>query len=150
MVSKGQIRLIHLAKDRLGLTEEEYKEALAVYAGARSSKELTPKGFFSLMEYFRELGFTPRGAEIPGIQKEAAEKSGEFIEMVTPAQSAKIRELTVELGWADNPARLKNFMAKRFGIVKVLTKEQAIKVIEALKAMAGREKPTGSNAGTGP
>jgi phage gp16-like protein len=145
MISKGQIRLIHLAKDRLGLTEEEYKEVLALIGGVRSSKELTPEGFFKLMEHFRELGFTPRGVDTYTTTRDA-EKAGKFIEMVTPGQRAKIRELEGELGWADNPARLKNFMAKRFGIVRVLTKEQAIKVIEAMKAILSREKDAGTGS----
>lgn len=146
MLSAGQMRLVHLAKDRLGLTDEEYKEMLALYGGVRSSKELTPEGFFELMERFRELGFTPRGREPSGPRKGAPEGSGRFIEMVTRGQRAKIYELTVELGWADNPARLRGFMSKRFGIVRVLTKEQAIKVIEALKAMLSRQKDAGTGS----
>jgi len=145
MVSKGQIKLIHLAKGRLGLSSDEYREVLDLYGGVRSSKDLTPEGFFKVMEHFRELGFTSRDAELSG-PPVRPEQPGSLVEMVTPGQRAKIHQLEVELGWSENPERLRNFIIKRFRVSKVGTKEQAIKVIEALKAILAREKPT---AGTG-
>jgi len=140
MISKGQIRLVHLAKSTLGLTDEEYREMLQLHAGVSSSRDLSPQGFFELMERFRELGFMPRGENIYHTARSAPEGPGMMIEMVTPAQRAKIRSLEAELGWSDNPARLQGFVMKRMGIVRILTKEQASKVIEALKAMAERQK----------
>ncbi len=146
MLSKGQIKLVHTAKQRLGLTDEEYHEILAVYGGARTSKDLSPAGFFNVMEHFRELGFQLRGADVFGPAPRVDEKPGALIEMVTSAQKAKIRQLERELGWDENPARLQNFILKRFGTKRVLTVAQASKLIEALKAILSRshEQDTGT------
>ena len=137
MVSRGQIKLIHLAKDRLGVTDEDYEEILELYGGVRSSKDLSPESFFKVMEHFRELGFEGRGGRLFGPPTEPA-KPGKLYEMVTPAQRALISHLVGELGWLDNPARLEQFMIKRLGIKTIRTKGQAIAVIEALKAMLAR------------
>jgi DNA-binding transcriptional MerR regulator len=144
MISKGQLKLIHTAKDRLGLTYEEYKEILALYGGARSSKELSPEGFFEVMEHFRELGFTLRGADVfvhpePG-QKQAGPAGDNVIEMVTPRQRAFIRKMERALGWDEDPERLSHFIEKRLGMKKVRTKKEAMKLIEAMKAMVRRAK----------
>ena len=143
MISKGQIRLIHLAKDALGLSHEDYKEMLVLYGGADSSKDLTPEGFFKVMERMRELGFGNRDTALFGPAKRAQEH-GIVVEMATPGQRAKIRQLEAELGWAENPERLKGFIKKRLGMTSIATKTQAIAVIEALKAMLTRERPTGT------
>jgi phage gp16-like protein len=138
MVTKGQIKLVHIAKTRLGLTDEEYHEILELYGGTHSSKDLSPGGFFNVMEHFRELGFQGKGGDVFGPVPTVKTKPADLIEMVTPAQKAKIRQLERDLGWSDNPARLQNFISKRFGIKKVLTKAQASKLIEALKAILAR------------
>ena len=143
MISRGQTKLIHVAKDVLGLTTEEYREILSLYGDARSSKELSDDGFFRVMEHFRELGFDPGGSKVFGAPQK--QESGRVIEMVTPAQRALILKLEQALGWSDNPSRLAGFIYKRLGMDRVRTKAQAIKVIEALKAMLrhGIERDTG-------
>ncbi len=148
MLSKAQIRLIHLAKDRLGLSYEEYKEILVLYGGARSSTELKPEGFFNVMEHFRELGFPPKGGDVFE-QPEPEKKPGKLIEMVTPGQRALIRRLEKKLGWTDEPDRLERFIWKRLGMRRIRTKSEAMKVIEALKAMAARKEGGGKNKNTG-
>jgi len=139
MITKSQVRLIHLAKDRLGLSYEEYREILALYGGARSSVELEPEGFFNVMDHFRELGFPSRGGDV-FVHAEPEKKPGRLIEMVTPGQRALIRRLEKRLGWTDEPDRLERFIWKRLGIRRIRTKAEAIKVIEALKAMSARKE----------
>lgn len=144
MISKGQIKLIHVAKDRLGLSYEEYREILLLYGDVVSSKDLSDEGFFQVMEHFRELGFPASGPRIFA-PPEGEGAQGKLIEMVTPAQRALIARLEGALGWSENPTRLEAFIAKRLGMSKVRTKAQAIKVIEALKAMLqhGIDRETG-------
>jgi Bacteriophage Mu, GemA protein len=146
MITKSQVRLIHLAKDRLGLSYEEYREILALYGGARSSVELDPEGFFSVMEHFRELGFPTSGGDVFE-HVEPEKKPGLIIEMVTPGQMALIRRLEKKLGWAEEPDRLERFIWKRLGMRRIRTKAEAIKVIEALKAMSARKKNKDKDAG---
>ena len=139
MLSKGQIRIIHVARQQLGLTDEEYREALELYGDARSSTGLSPGGFFNLMEYFRELGFGGKGGDVFTPNKKV-KSPGVVVEMVTPGQRAFIRRLEADLGWADNPDRLQNFIIKRFKTKKIRTKPQASNIIEALKAILAREQ----------
>lgn len=54
------------------------------------------------------------------------------------AQQKKIYALARELGWAEEPKRLRRFLEARFGCadVRFLPEERVGSVIEALKAMA--------------
>jgi len=138
MLSRGQKRLVHLAKDRLGLNDEEYREILCLYGGARSSNELDPEGFFAVMDHMKELGFLPMRSRSKRRER-AGQEQAEVIELATYKQKALISHLEDELGWSSEPERLENFMAKRLNISRVRTKEDAMKVIEALKAMISRK-----------
>ena len=55
---KGQlIRLIHVAKQKVGLTEEEYRALLAGITGKTSSTELTIAELEAVLKAFKRLGF---------------------------------------------------------------------------------------------
>ena len=142
MISREQENIVEQARGRLKLSSEEFKEILMVYGGAKTVGDLTPEGFFHLMERFRELGFTSKSVPAP---KEPSQ-SGELIEMVTPALKARIHQLEKELGWGDNPSILETFILTNFKIKRVVTKEQAMKVIEALRALleSTDKAPTGT------
>lgn len=60
----------------------------------------------------------------------------------TPQQIWKIREMEKELGWVNNPKRLRKFMEKYSSVEKLewLEFEQAKKLIESLKRVLRREK----------
>lgn len=62
--------------------------------------------------------------------------------MATQDQVYKIKALERELGWKDNPKRLKAFMKKYTGIENInwLTFTKASNLIEALKKVAEREE----------
>lgn len=61
---------------------------------------------------------------------------------LTKAKRKKIYQLTGELGWNDNNARINGFVKKMFGVERLewLNNEQCSKLIEALKKMVEREK----------
>lgn len=56
-INNAQKGLIHVAKAKLGLTEEEYRDALQAYGGAASSKDLSQEGFEAVMKHFKKCGF---------------------------------------------------------------------------------------------
>mgnify|MGYP000902506466 CR=1 FL=1 len=62
--------------------------------------------------------------------------------MATDEQIYKIHDLEHELGWDDNPRRLRGFMRKycKTDNEKWLTFTKASNLIEALKKVVGREK----------
>ncbi len=73
-----------------------------------------------------------------------------MITMVTPSQRAKIRELEEYLGWTQTPGRLRGFILRRLGTERVLTSEQAKRVIEGLTELAQeRENPPEKGQGRG-
>lgn len=56
-LNKNHISLIHVAKQKLGLKEEEYRALLHQF-NVKSSKDLTYAQFERLIEMFEKLGFT--------------------------------------------------------------------------------------------
>jgi phage gp16-like protein len=56
MISKDKIKVIHVAKKQVGMTEDEYRDLLGS-VGASSSTELTKDAFGKVMARFEALGF---------------------------------------------------------------------------------------------
>lgn len=56
MISNDKKTVVHVAKAKVGMTEDEYRDLLAS-VGAKSSMDLTDKTFADLMERFSKLGF---------------------------------------------------------------------------------------------
>jgi adenosylmethionine-8-amino-7-oxononanoate aminotransferase len=140
MITSAQKTLLHVAKAKLGLSREDYEAILVEQAGVSSSTELDNKGFDQVVKRFEELGFhntarRPRKRQ-PG-------------ETVTAEQLAKIQALFLELG-IDTRARQAGFCKRQCRKPWVQTREDANKVIEALKKMIDRgydaERNNGPNA----
>lgn len=55
-IGQKKIALIHVARQKTGMTEPEYRDLLAS-VGAKSSKDLDPRRFVAVMNRFRDLGF---------------------------------------------------------------------------------------------
>lgn len=71
-------------------------------------------------------------------------EAGRLIERLGGKNSQEnyIRNLEKQLGWAENPERLKGFIKSMFkkDSLKKLTKKEKSKLIEALKNMKGRKQ----------
>ena len=59
MISNAKKAMIHVAKNQIGMTEDEYR-ALLSSVGVKSSKDLNNKTFEDVMDRFKELGFKPK------------------------------------------------------------------------------------------
>lgn len=66
MISKGKLAQIHIAKQQLGLSDDEYRAILARTAGVSSSKQLTNRNVGNVLAEFRRLGFVPKPAKKAG------------------------------------------------------------------------------------
>ena len=86
-LTRKQTALIHVAKTRLGLDDDDYRAVLRGEAGVESSRDLDNDGFDAVMARFQALGFTPT-ATPPTYGRRAG--------MATPAQAAYIRSLWQE------------------------------------------------------
>lgn len=59
MLNKKQTALIHVARNKTGMSEDDYR-ALLAGLGVESSRDLTQRQFDAAMRHFEKLGFTPR------------------------------------------------------------------------------------------
>lgn len=62
MLSRKQTAVIHVAKGKIGMDEEEYRALLSAY-GVESSVHLNDQSFHDIMKYFEKLGFKSKFAE---------------------------------------------------------------------------------------
>ena len=131
-----QKRIIHVAKAKLGLSDETYRAALVRIAGVTSSTELDREGFESIMGYFDYCGFRPL--------EQGAPRYGDRPGMATFAQLELIRELWREVHGARacDDDHLLGWLRKCFKVdsMRFLTSEGARKAITALTAWKARPK----------
>lgn len=116
MLDRKKLAVIHIIKKELELADDEYRAMLERTAGVRSSRDLDDTGFRKLMRAFvksRHYVLRPGG--------------------LTLRQKLFIDDLKKRLGWADEHFR--NFLHKYYQQtdVRLLTRQDAIKVIESLK-----------------
>src|SRR5689334_20164514 len=92
-IGPKQIGLVHVAKSRLRLDEDAYRDVLRRAAGVSSARELNGEGFDLVMIEFRRLGFVSDAH-----RRNLGNRAG----MASPGQLGLIRKLWRE--WSDNPA----------------------------------------------
>ena len=131
MINNKQKALLHVAKAQLGLNDEEYRDILKNHGGAESSKYLDDLGCERVLKFFRDLGFRRK------VQKS---RRPDLTILASEGQRKVIYHLMEDLGWWT--ARLYGFIERMIpgkSQPETLTKEEAPKVIEGLKAMRNRK-----------
>ncbi|SFT74127.1 gp16 family protein [Halomonas saccharevitans] len=126
MISKNKLAQIHIARQQLGLADDEYRAVLARVAGVRSAKDLDGRTAARVLEEFRRLGWKPKAPKRAGRVPNTLNKH----EMM-----GKIEALLSELGasWAYAEAIAK----RQTGIERIdwlRTEKQFRGVIAALEA----------------
>lgn len=131
-ISSNQIILLHVAKGKLKLTEEDYRLVLVRVAGVTSSKDLDTPGFEALMGFFEHFGFKPLSS--------GGQAFGARAGMASFAQIELIRTLWSEYTNDAIESMLNKWLKRTFKVssLRFLTKEAAPKVITALKSMKSR------------
>jgi hypothetical protein len=127
-----QIGLIHVAKKKLGLTDDQYR-ALLLWAGeVESAKDLDAAGFERVMEYLTRLGF-----KSDWNKRTFGERPG----MASPKQVDLIRELWRQFSGADDDAALGKWLERSFGVssLRFVDAAAAQKAITGLRAMTRRK-----------
>jgi len=127
-MDKNKLAVIHIVKKELNLSDAEYRNILQQVAGVESAKELDDLKFRKLMNFFVRSKYyqvNPYG--------------------LTIKQKLYIQYLAKEISWEEE--HLNNFIHKYYhkGDLNKLTRREAIKVIESLKAIrqhkGGETKP---------
>lgn len=120
--SDAQRRYIWVLAREVGLSSEDLHSVMEAITGTASIKELSKADGARLIEYMKLLcgqdDYTPK-------------------DMATRRQQEYIRDLSIMLGWDDDPNRLTMFLEARFGVSspRFLTSKKASACIEALKSM---------------
>ncbi|MCW3583865.1 gp16 family protein [Burkholderia cenocepacia] len=60
LIAKTTLAKIHIAKQQLAMTDDEYRTVLRSVAGVGSAKDLTPEGAHKLLKHFERCGFQPK------------------------------------------------------------------------------------------
>jgi hypothetical protein len=128
-ISKNQIAVIHIAKNKLHMADEDYRALLFRIAGVRSSTDLEEPGFEALMVAFQDLGYRPARS-----RTEAARREG----MASPTQIGKILSLWKSYSGNDDELRMGRWLEKHFHVshVRFLEAGRAGKAIAVLTKMA--------------
>nr|DAT12911.1 MAG TPA: Protein of unknown function (DUF1018) [Bacteriophage sp.] len=133
-LTKKQIALLHVAKNKLGLDEGNYRTILSVHGGVESAKDLTLGGFERVMKYMERLGFAA-----PTYAKGKRRLMRDADALIEAPQQYKITQLFEVLG-IDTAERRQAFCRRVIKKAWAQTRGEANKIIEGLKAMQRRRE----------
>jgi hypothetical protein len=132
MISAQKLKLVHIGKRELKLTEDAYREILRHHGGVESAKDLDDDGFKRVVDCMKSLGFWVK-------RKWEQTRPREAGALPTPAQLKVIEHLWNDLseyepGAAQTHFR-RGFYRNRLKMAALgpQTRAQANAVIEALK-----------------
>lgn len=134
MISNDKKKLLHVAAQKLGLSDPEYRHVLIEHTGFLScaDEKFTDDDFKKVLDHFKALGFWVK-------RKFEQDKPRDFSDLPTPAQLKVIdhlwRDLSEYIGGARSTAFRQGFYRERLRIHALgpQTRAQANAVIEALK-----------------
>lgn len=128
------IKLIHVAKTKLALDDEVYRDILTSTTGKDSSKLLTPAQLETVLDRLKQIGFTVESKDKAGVKNLASD-----------AQSQLIRHLWLQLfeaGQVKNGSELAlaKFVENRVGVdaLQFLSSKSADMVINHLRQWCKR------------
>ncbi|WP_277560665.1 gp16 family protein [Acinetobacter beijerinckii] len=128
------IKLIHVAKTKLALDDEVYRDILTSTTGKESSKLLTPAQLETVLDRLKQLGFAVESKDKAGVKNLASD-----------AQSKLIRHLWLQLheaGHVKNGSEkaLAKFVENRVKVsaLQFLSSESADMVINHLRQWCKR------------
>ncbi|MBW2021222.1 MAG: regulatory protein GemA, partial [Deltaproteobacteria bacterium] len=108
MINNKQKALIHIAKQKTGMSDQEYRDLLGSF-GVSSSKDLTHGKFDSVMRYFKGMGFK----QTPGKPYKRLHPIGSKKRLLYKIE-AQITEMELSWKYVDGMAK------KMFGVDRVM------------------------------
>ncbi|AJA42396.1 hypothetical protein AJ85_05735 [Alkalihalobacillus alcalophilus ATCC 27647 = CGMCC 1.3604] len=131
-LNNGQLRKIWATAKELNLEEDDLRSVVSEVSGSPSISSLTFDQAKAVIDRLGGKNNQPSKAN-----KSNKRKSSQ----VSNQQIWKIQQLEKELGWEDNPKRMKAFMKKYAGVDRIewLTPQKAWRLIESLKKLTEKE-----------
>lgn len=133
---RGMYAKIQIAKQQLGLTEDDYRAIIFQHCGSMSAKDATEAQLEKIVQHFVQRGFRTTAKVVPGRKTPAVD---------TPsARKARALWLSLyQLGTVRNPSEyaLEAFAREQLQCEHWRWSDQSLayRLIEALKAMAKRD-----------
>lgn len=120
-ITTKQRQKIYAMKNALRIGEDELHDIVRGLTGCESIRELSGRQAIRVIDRLNVLA---------GVEKDVPNRA-------TEPQQFCILRLAREMGWAGKPSRLRGFLEAKAGVsdVKFLSKDQARRIIEALKAI---------------
>lgn len=134
VITATQVRLIQLARKRVGWNEAQYRMALLNAGGVKSSKQLDQASFENVMAVLEDSGFADERYAADYWRGRVAARGS----MCGPRMLHKIEELA-PLQRYPLAALCERFSAGRTDQVRKLAPREAWKLIDMLKAVIARE-----------
>lgn len=134
MIDTKQKQLIHVAKQQVGLSDDEYRELLQIHYKTTTCKQLTYFEADRLINYFKKLGFRIKKTQTTPYPRQRGRLPGNVVMLVSVAQLGMIEALKREIKWeyADGYDR---WLKKYLKAPAVRTSKEAWRVIEGLKGL---------------
>ncbi|WP_370832365.1 phage protein GemA/Gp16 family protein [Phascolarctobacterium faecium] len=132
-ITTRQLAMLHVAKNKLGLTDEDYRSVLLLYGGVESSKQLDQEGMRRVLDRFQQLGFEPIQNKV--IPMRTANTDGTM-----PPSEAQLRYMAAlfkEVGMREESMR-ESFCRRLIRKRMPERKYEANVIIEGLKKMSAR------------
>jgi len=133
-ITKRQVSLLHVAKSKLCLDDEAYRNILQNEGGVTTSTALTPQKFEKVLQYFKRMGFQQ--------SKSTGKRLGYRPGMATPEQVDYIKSLWRTHATKTDDRSLDKWLHHFFGVSSLRFADRAVagKAIVALKNMTRREQ----------
>lgn len=132
LISAKQLGLLHVAKSKLALDDETYRDILWRFGQCETGKDLDRKDFDKVLKHFSTLGFHTKSRDGFGT------RAG----MASPAQVELIRSIWQAIQGEDHKELHLNAWLSKYHTVsamRFLSAKKAGSVITALKAMSVRK-----------
>lgn len=138
---RGMLAKIHIARQQLGLVEDDYRQALFDLTGRTSAAECSDAQLERMIGWLKSKGFKPIPTKATG--SAGSERAGKTPAMHPMARKARALWISLyHLNVVRNPAEeaLEAFAARQLGCERLVWARQsdAFKLVEALKSMAER------------
>jgi hypothetical protein len=134
-ISTKQMQVLWVQAKQLGLSSFHLHELAHELSGKNSLKALSGKNAGLLIDLLQEAG-----ARVKTKKRPRRTLPPDVVELPSPEQGRYIKYLEKQLGWQENQKRLKGFLKYTIKRERILTKADAVKVIEGLKSMAKQKR----------
>jgi len=135
MINAKQIKLIWVLARQLGFDEGQVHDIIFQFTARKSIKALSDIEVSQIVDHFIQLG-----AQVKKRREPPKELPLNVVELVTQKQIRLVDLLTIELGWQEDPERLKGFVRRVVKRDRIITKQDGMKVIEGLKSILNKKK----------